>query len=145
MVKDHEYKSKNKITCTTTSVTASTSVSTITSGSITLPEIDFKIKQEIATNRDMPESMNRYLMNYNYNILRERSANDVKKESIIDDAASMIDSDCYKCMVCKEGFTTIKAYDAHMSIHPAECYTCGKFFNHWLNLSIHLKRHLNIR
>lgn len=148
LVADHDYqipcRTKSKITCTSTSVTASTSISTITSGSNSLTEIDFKIKQENPLNRDMPESMNRYLLNYNYNILRDRLSNDIKTEPVVEDAAT-VDANCYQCMVCKEQFFTIKSYDAHMSVHPAECYTCGKFFNHWLNLSIHLKRHLNIR
>ncbi|KAJ6639180.1 Zinc finger protein [Pseudolycoriella hygida] len=148
LVADHDYqipcRNKTKISCTSTSVTPSTSISTVTSSSNSMVEVDFKIKQESPSNRFMPESMNRYLLNYNYNILRGRLSSDIKTEPNASEKSAS-DENCYQCMVCKEQFFTIKAYDAHMSVHPAECYTCGKFFNHWLNLSIHLKRHLNIR
>lgn len=49
------------------------------------------------------------------------------------------------CAVCYQTFVTIKQYDSHLAIHPAECFTCSRTFQHWVNLSVHLKRHLNIR
>lgn len=51
----------------------------------------------------------------------------------------------YVCSTCKEEFRTLRIFDKHLRIHPAECVACGKTFHNWVNFSIHLKRHLNIK
>lgn len=51
----------------------------------------------------------------------------------------------YVCASCKEEFRTLRLFDKHLRIHPAECVACGKSFHNWVNFSIHLKRHLNIK
>ncbi|XP_059611673.1 uncharacterized protein LOC132258380 [Phlebotomus argentipes] len=50
----------------------------------------------------------------------------------------------YFCMTCKGQFSKIRDYDKHLSIHPAECYSCGKVFKSWKTLLNHLKRHLGM-
>lgn len=48
----------------------------------------------------------------------------------------------FLCYVCRTDFPSVKLYDAHLTEHPAECFTCGKKFYRWKNFSLHLKRHL---
>ncbi|KAH8267989.1 hypothetical protein KR018_001268 [Drosophila ironensis] len=48
----------------------------------------------------------------------------------------------FLCYVCRTDFPSVKLYDAHLTEHPAECFTCGKKFCRWKNFSLHLKRHL---
>ncbi|XP_055699887.1 uncharacterized protein LOC129799738 isoform X2 [Phlebotomus papatasi] len=50
----------------------------------------------------------------------------------------------YFCMMCKGQYSKIRDYDKHLSIHPAECYSCGKMFKSWKTLLNHLKRHLGM-
>lgn len=51
----------------------------------------------------------------------------------------------YVCQKCNEEFKSIRCFDTHLGIHPAECQQCGKSFRHWSNLSVHVKRHLGIK
>lgn len=105
--------------------------------------------------------MQQYLLNYNWSVLRNKLAAKVAAAAAATDATAEpstsaaeedikmpilpVADNTYLCMVCKEMFKSIKAYDAHMSVHPAQCYVCNRQFRHWSNLSLHLKRHLNIR
>lgn len=89
-------------------------------------------------------SLNNYLLSYNWSILRAKPAEleDEKNQKVF----AIIDSGInYACRTCNESFASIRAYDLHMFVHPAECYTCGRSFRRWVNFSVHLKRHLNIR
>lgn len=51
----------------------------------------------------------------------------------------------YVCGTCKHEFDRFKLFNAHLMIHPAECYTCGRSFKHWPNFALHIKRHLGIK
>lgn len=91
-------------------------------------------------------SLNSYLLSYNWSTLKGRQSDGTKDENktlfkILDSGVN------YVCKVCEEQFSSIRAYDMHMSLpgHAAECYTCGRTFKRWVNFSIHLKRHLSIR
>lgn len=55
---------------------------------------------------------------------------------------NLIKSSIFFCYVCRQNFNSVKLYDAHLTEHPAECFTCGKKFQRWKNFSLHLKRHL---
>lgn len=89
-------------------------------------------------------SLNNYLLSYNWSTLKSRPNDGAKDEhktlfKILDSGVN------YVCKVCEEQFSSIRAYDMHMTVHPSECYTCGRTFKRWVNFSIHLKRHLSIR
>ncbi|XP_062701464.1 uncharacterized protein LOC109423029 isoform X1 [Aedes albopictus] len=51
----------------------------------------------------------------------------------------------YVCGTCKHEFDRFKLFNAHLMVHPAECYTCGRSFKHWPNFALHIKRHLGIK
>lgn len=94
--------------------------------------------------------LSQYLLNYNWSVLRDRLI--LKACDDVDHSSSDVklpdlptESNAYMCMVCYTSFKSVRTFDEHMIIHPAECYTCGREFRHWYNLSIHLKRHLNIK
>lgn len=88
--------------------------------------------------------VNNYLLSYNWSALRTRQSDESKEN--VDRFLGLVESTPhYVCKVCEEQFTSTRAYDAHLAIHPAECYTCGRTFKRWMNFIIHLKRHLNIR
>lgn len=55
---------------------------------------------------------------------------------------NLIKSSIFFCYICRQNFNSVKLYDAHLTEHPAECFTCGKKFQRWKNFSLHLKRHL---
>lgn len=55
---------------------------------------------------------------------------------------NLIKSSIFFCYICRQNFNSVKFYDAHLTEHPAECFTCGKKFQRWKNFSLHLKRHL---
>lgn len=125
-------------------------IATITSGSSSsaiisydTPLIECKVEKTELTQIAKPfASLNNYLLNYNWNTLKGRTGTDLNLRNLF----SIIDSGTnYVCKVCEEKFNSIRAYDIHMVVHPAECYTCGRTFKRWVNFSIHLKRHLNIR
>lgn len=89
-------------------------------------------------------SLNNYLLSYNWTTLKAKPSDGTKDEN--KNLFAIIESGInYVCKTCEEQFSSIRAYDIHMAIHPAECYTCGRTFKRWVNFSIHLKRHLNIR
>lgn len=89
--------------------------------------------------------LNYYLLNYNWTVLRDRIIQQTSDGN--DDKLPILptETNTYMCMVCHATFKSVRLFDDHMSIHPSECYTCGREFRHWYNLSIHLKRHLNIK
>lgn len=123
----------------------SASCSTLTSTKITL--LKCKKENETATLPGAAKavtSLNNYLLSYNWSTLKAKPGEllDEKNEKVF----SIIDSGInYACRTCEESFNSIRAYDLHMFIHPAECYTCSRTFKRWVNFSVHLKRHLNIR
>lgn len=154
LVAAHNYEEKpwrNRITCTATSTSAMATSSTSASVDLAMPSTSgdlalVKHESTVAGGREPRARMNRYLLNYNWNILRQRLASQANGgEDVKFPIPPSTSSNSYMCMVCHELFASIKAYDAHMSVHPAECYTCGRLFKHWINLNVHLKRHLNIR
>ncbi|XP_055613997.1 uncharacterized protein LOC129760371 [Uranotaenia lowii] len=51
----------------------------------------------------------------------------------------------YVCGTCKQEFDRFKLFNAHLMVHPVECYTCGRNFKHWPNFALHIKRHLGIK
>lgn len=157
LIIDHNYDQKqcrSRIPCTTTSgsaiaactETSASCSSTSTSGAVndSFAALSLAVKLEPPSFREHPSRMNKYLLNYNWNVLRQRLVSEVKGEDVKLPILP-VEANTYLCMVCKERFNSIKSFDSHMSIHPAECYTCGRLFKHWINLNIHLKRHLNIR
>lgn len=154
LVAAHNYEEKpwrNRISCTATSTSAMATTSTSVSVDLAMPSTSgdlalVKHEPPATGGREPRARMNRYLLNYNWNILRQRLASQANGgEDVKFPIPPSTSSNSYMCMVCHELFASIKAYDAHMSVHPAECYTCGRLFKHWINLNVHLKRHLNIR
>ncbi|XP_058979405.1 serine-rich adhesin for platelets-like [Musca domestica] len=77
----------------------------------------------------------RMLVTYNMTTLKQS-----QRLSEFDE--TLIKSSIFFCYVCRENFNSVKLYDAHLTEHPAECFTCGKKFQRWKNFSLHLKRHL---
>ncbi|XP_061389856.1 uncharacterized protein LOC133325044 [Musca vetustissima] len=77
----------------------------------------------------------RMLVTYNMTTLKQS-----QRMSEFDE--TLIKSSIFFCYVCRENFNSVKLYDAHLTEHPAECFTCGKKFQRWKNFSLHLKRHL---
>lgn len=77
----------------------------------------------------------RMLVSFNISTLKQNS-----NLSEVDE--KLFDSCIFFCYVCRQNFNTVKFYDAHLTEHPAECFTCGKKFHRWKNFSLHLKRHL---
>lgn len=51
----------------------------------------------------------------------------------------------YVCITCNAEFSNLKSFDEHLSVHPAECLSCGRLFKHWVNFGMHIKRHLGIK
>lgn len=169
MVAEHNYEQKKsrcriRIPCTTTSASgsgsnAATVTTTITSSmlpdgadtSISLAErldpnglIKSVPATATVTKRTTLVRRNQYLLSYNWNVLRQKLTSELNGEDVKLPILP-VEANRYMCMVCHEVFAHIKTFDAHMSIHPAECYTCGRTFKHWVNFNVHLKRHLNIR
>ncbi|XP_031640432.1 uncharacterized protein LOC116352180 isoform X2 [Contarinia nasturtii] len=148
----HDYQQGVSVTKTTAKAMKFTKIKkpteTITSASCSTldttetPVIECK-KERSDTLRPFT-SLNNYLLSYNWSTLKSRPTDGTKDENktlfeILDSGVN------YVCKVCEEQFNSIRAYDMHMTTHPAECYTCGRTFKRWVNFSIHLKRHLNIR
>ncbi|XP_068154313.1 uncharacterized protein [Drosophila tropicalis] len=77
----------------------------------------------------------RMLMAYNESKLgQDRNISELEQNAM--------EKSIFLCYVCRTDFPTVKLYDAHLTEHPAECFTCGKKFYRWKNFSLHLKRHL---
>lgn len=136
-LKSHKMHENKK---TTETITSAASCSTLQSTET--PVIECK-KERSESIRPFT-SLNNYLLSYNWSILKSRPNDGTKDEyktlfEILDSGIN------YVCKVCEEQFNSIRAYDMHMTTHPAECYTCGRTFKRWVNFSIHLKRHLSIR
>ncbi|XP_017483716.1 PREDICTED: uncharacterized protein LOC108372510 [Rhagoletis zephyria] len=77
----------------------------------------------------------RMLVSYNISTLKD-------SHNLSELEQKVIEQSIFFCYVCRRNFTSVKLYDAHLSEHPAECFTCGKTFQRWKNFSLHLKRHL---
>ncbi|CAD6993310.1 unnamed protein product [Ceratitis capitata] len=77
----------------------------------------------------------RMLVSYNISTLKD-------SHNLSEMEQKLIEQSIFFCYVCRRNFTSVKLYDAHLSEHPAECFTCGKTFQRWKNFSLHLKRHL---
>lgn len=77
----------------------------------------------------------RMLVSYNISTLKD-------SHNLSEMEQKVIEQSIFFCYVCRRNFTSVKLYDAHLSEHPAECFTCGKTFQRWKNFSLHLKRHL---
>lgn len=143
---------RTKVSCTTTSAGTS-NVSTITS-EMSFPEMpdtfassssgDALLLRQQSGHREHISNMNRYLLNYNWSVLRQKLSLEVKAEDV-KVIVYPTESNVFMCLVCHERFNSIKALSAHFTVHPAECYICGRTFKTWLNFSVHMKRHLNIR
>lgn len=152
LISDHDYQEgfsmiKNA-TKTSNFLKSKKPIATITSGSCSslgsaeLPLLE--CKTENANSVRPFTSLNNYLLSYNWSTLRAKPTDGLKTD--LASLFTIIESGTnYVCRVCEEQFASIRAYDLHMAVHPAECYTCGRLFKRWVNLSIHLKRHLNIR
>lgn len=80
-------------------------------------------------------SLYRMLITFNMTTLKQN-----KMLSEFDE--NLIQSSIFFCYVCRQNFNSVKLYDAHLTEHAAECFTCGKKFQRWKNFSLHLKRHL---
>ncbi|XP_039969590.1 uncharacterized protein LOC120781432 [Bactrocera tryoni] len=77
----------------------------------------------------------RMLVSYNISTLKD-------SHNLSEMEQKLIEQSIFFCYVCRRNFTSVKLYDAHLSEHPAQCFTCGKTFQRWKNFSLHLKRHL---
>ena len=77
----------------------------------------------------------RMLVSYNMSTLKQN-------QNLSDNDEKLIESSIFFCYVCRQNFNSVKLYDAHLTEHAAECFTCGKKFQRWKNFSLHLKRHL---
>lgn len=77
----------------------------------------------------------RMLVTFNMTTLKQ-------SQNISDTDEKLIESSIFFCYVCRQNFNSVKLYDAHLTEHAAECFTCGKKFQRWKNFSLHLKRHL---
>ncbi|XP_037954785.1 putative mediator of RNA polymerase II transcription subunit 26 isoform X2 [Teleopsis dalmanni] len=77
----------------------------------------------------------RMLVSFNMSTLKQNT-------NLSEFEEKLISSSIFFCYVCRSNFTSVKQYDAHLTEHPAECFTCGKKFQRWKNFSLHLKRHL---
>ncbi|XP_037884602.1 LOW QUALITY PROTEIN: uncharacterized protein LOC119634460 [Glossina fuscipes] len=64
------------------------------------------------------------------------------KQDLTELDEKLMESLIFFCHVCRQSFTSVKFYDIHLTEHPAECFSCGKKFQRWKNLSLHLKRHM---
>lgn len=80
-------------------------------------------------------SVYRMLVTYNISHLK-------MKEDDTDIDTSMVESLIFYCYICRQSFSSVKMYDIHLTEHPAECFSCGKKFQRWKNLALHLKRHM---
>lgn len=123
----------------TETITSAASCSTLESTET--PVIECK-KERSETIRPFT-SLNNYLLSYNWSTLKSRPNDGTKDEHKT--LFKILENSNYVCKVCEVTFNSIRAYDMHMTTHPAECYTCGRTFKRWVNFSIHLKRHLSIR
>lgn len=123
----------------TETITSAASCSTLESTES--PVIECK-KERSETIRPFT-SLNNYLLSYNWSTLKSRPSDSTKDEHKT--LFKILENSNYVCKVCEVTFNSIRAYDMHMTTHPAECYTCGRTFKRWVNFSIHLKRHLSIR
>lgn len=150
LIADHDYQ--EGFTTSARFPKAKKPIETVTSASCSTlstadpPLLECKIeKTESPVRPSKPfTSLNNYLLSYNWSTLKAQPVEGPKEElaklfSIIESGTN------YVCKMCEEQFSSIRAYDMHMAVHPAECYTCGRNFKRWVNFSIHLKRHLNIR
>lgn len=151
LIQIHDYQQGMPVTKTTAKAIKFTKIKkpteTITSASCSTnttesPVIECK-KERSETLRPYT-SLNNYLLRYNWSTLKSKSSDGTKDENktlfeILDTGVN------YVCKVCEEQFNSIRAYDMHMTTHPAECFSCGRTFKRWVNFSIHLKRHLDIR
>ncbi|KNC23351.1 hypothetical protein FF38_13657 [Lucilia cuprina] len=77
----------------------------------------------------------RMLVSFNMTTLKQN-------QSLSEFDENLIKSSIFFCYICRQNFNSVKLYDAHLTEHPAECFTCGKKFQRWKNFSLHLKRHL---
>ncbi|KAM7362406.1 uncharacterized protein ACRADG_013115 isoform 1-T5 [Cochliomyia hominivorax] len=77
----------------------------------------------------------RMLVSFNMTTLKQN-------QSLSEFDENLIKSSIFFCYICRQNFNSVKFYDAHLTEHPAECFTCGKKFQRWKNFSLHLKRHL---
>uniref|UniRef100_A0A1A9ZEA2 C2H2-type domain-containing protein n=1 Tax=Glossina pallidipes TaxID=7398 RepID=A0A1A9ZEA2_GLOPL len=64
------------------------------------------------------------------------------KQDLTELDEKLMESLIFYCHVCRQSFSSVKFYDIHLTEHPAECFSCGKKFQRWKNLSLHLKRHM---
>lgn len=125
----------------TETVTSAASCSTHESSTDNSPVIECK-KERSESIRPFT-SLNNYLLSYNWSTLKSRPNDGTKDEHKT--LFKILENSNYVCKVCEQQFNSIRAYDMHMTTHPAECFTCGRTFKRWVNFSIHLKRHLSIR
>uniref|UniRef100_A0A1I8NQ57 C2H2-type domain-containing protein n=1 Tax=Stomoxys calcitrans TaxID=35570 RepID=A0A1I8NQ57_STOCA len=89
----------------------------------------------LTTNTSKLTTLYRMLVTFNMTTLKQSH-----RMSEFDE--NSIKSSIFFCYVCRQNFNSVKLYDAHLTEHPAECFTCGKKFQRWKNFSLHLKRHL---
>ncbi|XP_055678695.1 uncharacterized protein LOC129787268 [Lutzomyia longipalpis] len=82
-----------------------------------------------------------FFIDFNLKQLKEKQTFSTEMQNLI---TAFKTKRFYFCMTCKGQFSRIRDYDKHLSIHPSECYSCGKMFKSWKSLLIHLKRHLGI-
>lgn len=156
LIQMHEYQQGVSVTKTAAKAMKFTKIKkpteTITSASCSTldtttetasPVIECK-KERSETMRPFT-SLNNYLLGYNWQTLKSRPTDPGTKDENKKLFEILSAGTNYVCKVCEEQFNSIRAYDMHMTTHPAECYTCGRTFKRWVNFSIHLKRHLNIR
>ncbi|XP_073813104.1 uncharacterized protein [Musca autumnalis] len=89
----------------------------------------------VTTTSNKLTTLYRMLVTFNMTTLKQ-----TQRMSEFDE--TLIKSSIFFCYVCRQNFNSVKLYDAHLTEHPAECFTCGKKFQRWKNFSLHLKRHL---
>lgn len=161
LIQSHEYQQgvsmAKIITVSSTAATTATSkcmkmkkpTETITSAASCSTELESTETPVIECKKERSEtirpftSLNNYLLSYNWSTLKSRPNDGTKDEYKA--LFKILENSNYVCKVCEVTFNSIRAYDMHMTTHPAECYTCGRTFKRWVNFSIHLKRHLSIR
>uniref|UniRef100_A0A182IV21 C2H2-type domain-containing protein n=1 Tax=Anopheles atroparvus TaxID=41427 RepID=A0A182IV21_ANOAO len=106
-------------------------------------------KEGILAEKPAPARLLPVVMNYDWlrmEIQRKYELASSASNHLVDvSAATVVHRRSFVCPICQVEFERFNQFNTHLSVHPAECLACGRYFKQWRNFTLHLKRHLGIK